>query len=118
MGAPSYPWPVRNFSWQVRADKLPANVTTASAVVTPGGPTYSATVGAPLVLPSGVELPSDKFVSTSGHYIGTTAQRPSLATDPDITSSLVGTIYFDTTLSKAILHDGLVWRDVFTGNAV
>jgi hypothetical protein len=110
-------YPNRSYSWQVRADSPSgAASNTVSAVTTPGGNSWSATKGTPLVAPSGVQLPNDRFVS-AGHLIGTTAQRP-LATDSDFLVSLAGVLFLDSTLSKLILNDGVAWRDVFTGAIV
>jgi|GEM_PF-2653082 len=116
MGNPNN-YPTRYQSWQARADKLPPGGTVANATPFAGGPPVNVVVGTSAVLASNFELPADRFVSP-GHLTGTTAQRPNALTDGDMPGPLAGMLYLDTTLSKAILHDGVNWRDVFSGAIV
>ena len=47
---------------------------------------------------------------------GTTAQRPTSTVPPN--NVFKGMFYYDTTLTKVIVYDGVVWRDPVNGNSV
>jgi hypothetical protein len=103
-------YPVRQNIFFVRADR--PNLSIPSSFV--GGTPTTFLVGVPQVLPTSVEIPGDRAVNCSGHLTGTTAQRPNPLTDADI-QALAGTLYFDQTLSQVVVHDGVNWRNIFSG---
>jgi hypothetical protein len=55
-------------------------------------------------------------LSKAKHPSGPTSARP-VGTLGQYTN-LPGSMYFDTTLSKLIISDGVSWRDLANGNAV
>jgi hypothetical protein len=80
------------------------------------GRTYSAAPGSVLDVPDmdGAVLAANGWVKVAAS--GTTAQRPTSTSAPFRAAPEAR--YFDTSLGKLIVYDGVTWRDPATGSAV
>ncbi len=107
-------YPVRQNIYFARADK-PNTTSIPSSFI--GQPNIAFTIGTPQVLSAAAELGNDKIVNCGAHWAGPTSARPNPLTDADV-QSLTGLVYFDTTISQAVVHDGVNWRNVFSGAVV
>ena len=96
----------------LRADR-PFNSSVASAFL--GAAPLTFAIGVPQLLSSASELSSDRVINCQGHLAGPTSGRPNALTDYDFSAPPTGIVYFDTTLSQAVVYDGANWRNVFTG---
>ena len=89
---------------------------TSQQTMTVNGRTYSGAPGSVLDVPD-----MDARVLGANGWVkvgpsGTTAQRPTSTSAP--LKAAPGVHYWDTTLSKMIVFDGITWRDPATGSAV
>jgi hypothetical protein len=80
------------------------------------GRTYSAAPGSVIDVPDmdGAVLAANGWIRVAAS--GTTAQRPTNTSAPF--RATPDARYWDTTLSKMVIYDGVSWRDPATGNAV
>lgn len=108
--------PTRQTIYLLRGDIAGGSPSTIQSSLV-GGPAKTWALGTPVTAPIALNPPGDRVISV-GHYCGPTSARPNAATDTDVASPPVGQVYFDQTLSKAIVFDGVSWRDPFTGGVV
>lgn len=80
------------------------------------GRTYAGTPGSAIDVPDmdGAILAANGWVKVASS--GTTAQRPTSTSAPFMAAP--GAHFWDTTLSKMVVFDGITWRDPATGSAV
>jgi hypothetical protein len=89
---------------------------TSQQSMTVNGRTYTGAPGAVLDVPDmdGAVLAANGWIRVAAS--GTTAQRPTSTSAPF--RAAPDARYFDTSLGKLIVYDGVTWRDPATGSAV
>lgn len=80
------------------------------------GRAYAGTPGGAIDVPDmdGAVLAANGWIKVAAS--GTTAQRPTSTSAPVAAAPSVH--YFDTSIDKLIVYDGITWRDPATGSAV
>ena len=88
---------------------------TSQQNMTVNGRTYAGAPGSVLDVPDmdGAVLAANSWIRVANS--GTTAQRPTSTNAPF--RAAPGAQYWDTSLSKMVIYDGITWRDPATGSA-